>query len=80
MGGEWGETEREGGHEGLRDCVYVCAGVGVCVCACVDAGDGGIYRVRYVMHYYLRLCYVLMFHVSRFEPHTHLWSYRDSAN
>ena len=45
-GGGRGETGREGGSEGLRDCVYVGEGV----CAGVDAGEGRD-RVKYIIHY-----------------------------
>ena len=39
------------------------------VCGCGGWGVGRD-RVRYVMHYKIRLCIVVMFHVWRFEPHT----------
>ena len=68
-GGGEGLGER-GGNGGLRDCVFVCWGGGeVRVRAGVDAGEGRD-RVRYVVHYYIRLCIVVTFHVQRFQPHT----------
>ena len=37
-----------------------------CVCGCGGERD----TVRCVMHYQIRLCFVGMFHVQHFEPHT----------
>ena len=34
----WGETGRERGSEGSQD--YMCVGMRVCVCACVDERIG----------------------------------------
>ena len=61
------DSERDGE---ARGCETVCLGRGggERVRACVDAGEERD-RVRYVMHYYIRLCIVVTFHVQSFEPH-----------
>ena len=35
----------------------------------VDAEGSGTIE-RYILHYYIRLCIVVMFHIQRFERHT----------
>ena len=55
-------------------CVRAC--VRACVRVCVRGRVRG--RVNCVTHYSVRLCPVVMFHVQRFEPHSH--TYRDSTH
>ena len=45
-----------GGSEGLRDCVYVCWGVWVRVCACVDAGEEGYGEICNTLLNYVMYC------------------------
>ena len=60
------DSEREGE---ARGCDTVCVGGGG-ACARVCGCRGGEDRVRYVVHYYIRLFIVVTFHVQRCEPHT----------